>query len=298
MEAALPDSFIAFVNTVFVPVGLMLIMFSLGLTLALRDFALLVTNARTVFAGLFGQLVIMPLLALGIGLLFRLPPPLALGLFILAICPAGTTSNALTWLGRGNVALAVTLTALSSLVTVFTIPLLLSWALTHFLGGGEAPELPVLGTMVQLMRVTILPIAAGMLVRRFAPDFAARLARWLRPTAAIILVVVIAFSVAISLDMVMLNLLRGGPAIWTLNVAAMAAGLAIGRAIGSGPRDSMTLAIEVGVHNVTLAIFLTLTVLDNLPLAVLQNIYGVVMLLNAALLIRWFRTRIAAEAAA
>jgi BASS family bile acid:Na+ symporter len=294
----LPDSFIAFVNTVFVPVGLMLIMFSLGLTLALRDFALLVTNARTVFAGLFGQLAIMPLLALGIGLLFRLPPPLALGLFILAICPAGTTSNALTWLGRGNVALAVTLTALSSLVTVFTIPLLLSWALTHFLGGGEAPELPVLGTMVQLMRVTILPIAAGMLVRRFAPGFAARLARWLRPTAAIILVVLIAFSVAISLDMVMLNLLRGGPAIWTLNVAAMAAGLAIGRAIGAGARDSMTLAIEVGVHNVTLAIFLTLTVLDNLPLAVLQNIYGVVMLLNAALLIRWFRARIAAEAAA
>jgi BASS family bile acid:Na+ symporter len=249
-----------------------------------------------VFAGLFGQLVVMPLLALGIGLAFRLPPPLALGLFILAICPAGTTSNALTWLGRGNVALAVTLTALSSLVTVFTIPLLLSWALGHFLGGGEAPELPVLGTMVQLLRVTVLPIAAGMLVRRFAPDFAARLARWLRPTSAVVLVVVIAFSVAISLDMVMLNIVAGGPAIWTLNVAAMAAGLLIGRAIGAGARDSMTLAIEVGVHNVTLAIFLTLTVLDNLPLAVLQNIYGVVMLLNAAMLIRWFRRRVAAEA--
>jgi bile acid:Na+ symporter, BASS family len=293
----MPDSFVAFVNTVFVPVGLMLIMFSLGLTLALRDFALLLTNAKTVLAGLAGQLVVMPLLALGIGLAFRLPPPLALGLFILAICPAGTTSNALTWLGRGNVALAVTLTALSSLVTVFTIPVLLSWALTHFLGGGEAPRLPVLATMVQLLRVTVLPIAAGMLVRYFAPDFAARLARWLRPTSAVVLVAVIAFSVVISLDMVMLNVARGGPAIWALNLAAMAAGLAIGRAIGAGPRDSMTLAIEVGVHNVTLAIFLTLTVLDNLPLAVLQNIYGVVMLLNAALLIRWYRGRVTAEAA-
>jgi bile acid:Na+ symporter, BASS family len=186
----MPDSFVAFVNTMFVPVGLMLIMFSLGLTLALRDFALLLTNAKTVFAGLAGQLVVMPLLALAIGLLFRLPPPLALGLFILAI--------------------------------------------------------------------------------------------W----------------VAISLDMVMLNLLRGGPAIWTLNVAAMAAGLLIGRLIGAEPRDRMTLAIEVGVHNVTLAIFLTLTVLDNLPLAVLQNIYGVVMLLNASLLIRGFRRLIRAGEAA
>jgi BASS family bile acid:Na+ symporter len=288
-------AFIAFVNTVFVPVGLMLIMFSLGLTLKLRDFALVTRTPRIVAAGLLGQLVAMPLLALGIGLLFRLPPPMALGLFILGICPAGTTSNALTWLGRGNVALAVVLTAISSLVTVFTIPLLLSWALPHFLGGGQAPKLSVLQTMVQLLRVAVVPIAVGMVVNRFVPGFAARLSRWLRPTSAVVLVVVIAFSVVISLDMVMQNLLRGGPAIYALNLAATAAGLLIARAVGATARDSMTLAIEVGVHNVTLAIFLTLTVLSNLPLAVLQNIYGVVMLLNAALLIRWFRRRVAAE---
>jgi BASS family bile acid:Na+ symporter len=286
---------IAFVNTVFVPIGLMLIMFSLGLTLALKDFALAAKTPLTIFAGLTGQIVVMPLLALGIGLLFRLPPPMALGLFILGICPAGTTSNALTWLGRGNVALAVVLTALSSLVTVITIPLLLSWALPHFLGGGDAPKLSVLNTMAQLLRVTILPIGAGMLVRRFAPDFAGRLSRWLRPTSAVVLVAVIAFSVVISLDMVMLNIVRAGPAIFTLNVAAMAAGIAIAALIGAGARDRMTLAIEVGVHNVTLAIFLTLTVLGNLPLAVLQNIYGVIMLFNAWLLIRWFRSRVTAE---
>src|SRR3712207_3295918 len=111
--------FIAFVNTVFVPVGLMLIMFSLGLTLALQDFRLLLSRPGIVLAGLAGQLVAMPLLALAIAILFQLPPPLALGLFILGICPAGTTSNALTFIGRGNVALAVVLTALSSLITVF-----------------------------------------------------------------------------------------------------------------------------------------------------------------------------------
>ena len=149
--------------------------------------------------------------------------------------------------------------------------------------------------MAQLLRVTIVPIGAGMVVRRFAPDFAGRLARWLRPASAVVLVAVIAFSVVISLDMVMLNIVRAGPAIWTLNVAAMAAGIGIAALIGAGARDRMTLAIEVGVHNVTLAIFLTLTVLGNLPLAVLQNIYGVIMLLNAGLLIRWFRPRVKAE---
>jgi BASS family bile acid:Na+ symporter len=291
----MPNEYVVFVNTVFVPIGLMLIMFSMGLTLALADFRLVMTNAKLVFTGLGGQLFLMPLLALGIALLFRLPPELALGLFILGICPAGTTSNALTFVGRGNVALAVVLTALSSLITVFTIPLLLSWAVQHFAVDGEIPDLSISGTIMQLVRITVLPIIVGMVVRRFAPDFAARMSRWLRPTSLIVMIGVIGFSVLVSLEMVLLNLVRAGPAIWTLNVAATAAGLLIAKVIGANDRDSMTLAIEVGVHNVTLAIFITLTVLDSLPLAVMQNIYGVVMLLNAGLLIRWFRSRRAPE---
>ena len=106
---------------------------------------------------------------------------------------------------------------------------------------------------------------------------------------------IIAFGVAISAEMVWHNLLGVGPAVWVLNAAAMAVGLLLGRAIGADSRDSMTLAIEVGVHNVTLAVFLTLTVLNSLPLALTQNIYGVVMLLNGTLLVRWFRARIAAR---
>jgi bile acid:Na+ symporter, BASS family len=290
-----PD-FVAFVNTVWVPVGLALIMFSMGLTLALGDFALVLRRPAPVAAGLGGQLLLMPLLALGIGVLFRLPPEIGLGLFIVAICPAGTTSNALTFVGRGNVALAVVLTALSSLVTVLTIPLLLSWALPWFLAGsGEQLTLSVPNTILQLVRITVLPIAVGMAVRRLRPDFAERLVRWLRPTAFVILVGVIAFSVAVSARMVLDNLLAAGPAIYVLNVAAMLTGLALARLIGAERRDAMTLAIEVGVHNVTLAIFLTLTLLHSLPLAVTQNIYGVVMILNGTLLIRWFRSRLAAD---
>lgn len=286
------DAFVAFVNGVFVPVGLMLIMFSMGLTLALRDFGLVAKGGPLVAAGLGGQLLLLPLLGLAIGWLFALPPELALGLFIISICPAGTTSNALTFIGRGNVALAVVLTALSSLVTVFTIPVLLSWALPFFLGeGGDVPTLSVPQTILQLVRITVLPIAVGMLVYRFAPDFAAKLARWLRPVALVVLIGVIGFAVAVSFDMVLQNLVGAGPALWTLNAVATVAGMLIGRAVGASARDAMTLGIEVGVQNATLAIFLTLTVLGSLPLAVSQNIYGVVMLLNGFLLIRWFRAR-------
>ena len=294
------DAWIQFFNTVFVPVGLMLIMFAMGLTLAVRDFVAVVREPRTVGAGFATHLLALPLLGLAIGWVFRLPPELALGLFIVSICPAGTTSNALTFVGRGNVALAVILTALTSLVTVFTIPLLLSWSLPFFLGGGEGevPSLSVPNTILQLVRITVLPVLAGMVVHRLWPAGAARLARWLRPTAMIVLVVVIGVSVAVSAEMVLRNLLAVTPAIIALNLAAMGAGLLLGRLIGASSRDAMTLSIETGVQNVTLAIFLTLTVLDSLPLAVTQNIYGVVMLLNASLLIRWWRRRIAAEAPA
>ena len=290
---------IAFVNTVLVPGGLMLIMFSMGLTLTLGHFGLVLRHPRPVAAGLAGQLLLMPLLALAVGALFRLRPELALGMFIIAICPAGTTSNALTFVGRGNVALAVVLTALSSLVTIFTIPLLLSWALPWFLGGGgQVPVLSVPRTISQLATIVVLPIAAGMVVHRLAPAWADRVVPWLRPVAFIVLLAVIAFGVAVSASMVWDNLLHVGPAVWVLNAAAMAIGLGLGWGIGADRRDAMTLAIEVGVHNVTLAIFLTLTVLDSLPLALTQNIYGVVMLINGTLLVRWFRRRLADPAGA
>jgi len=292
------QEWIQFVNTAVVPVGLMLVMFSLGLTLTLRDFVLVARSPLLVGAGFATHLLVLPLLGLAIGFLFGLSPELALGLFIVSLCPAGTTSNAMTFVGRGNVALAVVLTALSSLVTVFTIPVVLAWAVPWFLAGSEArvPTLSVPAMILQLARITLLPILVGMIFRHFLPELAARMARWLRPTAFVIVVVVIAFSVAVSANMVLDNLVGATPAIVALNVAAMAFGLLLGRMIGAGARDAMTLAIETGVQNVTLAIFLTLTVLDNLSLAVTQNIYGVVMLLNASLLIRWWRGRIAAEA--
>ncbi|OWK29496.1 bile acid:sodium symporter family protein [Sphingomonas dokdonensis] len=290
---------IAFVNQALVPIGLALIMFSMGLTLALRDFAAILSGGRAAVAGLATHLLVLPLLGLGVGALFGLSPELALGLFIISICPAGTTSNALTFVGRGNLALAVVLTLMTSVVTVFTIPLLLRWAVPWFLdgGGGAVPQLDIVGTMGQLARITLAPIAAGMVVRRFAPGAAAVMAQRLRPTAFIVLVAVIGFSVIVSFDMVVQNLLAATPAIYALNAAAMAFGLLVGRVLGLNQRDWMTLAIETGVQNATLALFLTLTVLGSLPLAVTQNIYGVVMLLNATLLIRWFKGRIAREEA-
>jgi BASS family bile acid:Na+ symporter len=294
------DAAIDFVTNRVVPAGLMLVMFSMGLTLALRDFAMVLRRPKLVGAGFAMHLLVLPLLAFLVGFVFQLSPERALGLFIVSLCPAGTTSNAMTFAGRGNVALAVILTALSAIITVFTIPIVLSWAVPWFLAGAgrTVPSPDPLGMTRQLALITLLPIVVGMALRHFAPHVAARLARWLRPTAFVIVVVVIAFSIIVAGRVVLDNLLAATPAIYALNLAAIAFGLLLGRLLGASARDAMTLSIETSVQNVTLSIFLTLTVLGSRPLAITQNIYGVVMILNATLLIRWWRRRIDAEVAA
>lgn len=287
---------IHFVNGVLIPIGLALIMFSMGLTLRLADFAFAAGMRRLVAVGVAAHMLLLPLLGLAVGRLFGLEHELALAVFIIAICPTGTTSNALTFVGGGNVALAVVLTAISSLITVFTIPLLLAWAIPHFMdGAGKLPELSMLDTIAKLVRITILPIAVGMVVHSRWPDFAVSLARKLKPTSFIVLIAMLGFSIAISFEMVVRNAIAVGPAMFALNVLALASGLLIGRLMKVGARDQMTLAIEVGVQNATLALFLTATVLGSLELSVSQNVYGVLMLANAGILIRLFRARIAAD---
>lgn len=288
---------IQFVNGVLIPIGLALIMFSMGLTLRLADFAFAAGLRRLVAVGVAAHMLLLPLLGLAVGRLFGLEHELALAVFIIAICPTGTTSNALTFVGGGNVALAVVLTAISSLITVFTIPLLLAWAIPHFMdGAGKLPELSMVDTIAKLVRITVLPIAAGMVARSRWPNFSISLARKLKPTSFIVLLSMLGFSIAISFDMVIRNAIAVGPAMFALNIFALASGLAIGRLMKVGARDQMTLAIEVGVQNATLALFLTATVLGSLELSISQNVYGVLMLVNAGILIRLFRARIAAEA--
>ncbi|WP_257389000.1 bile acid:sodium symporter family protein [Tahibacter caeni] len=292
------DEFIVLVNRVVVPLGLIAIMFSMGLSLRPREFAEVARNPRAVLGGLFGQLVLLPPLAVAVAALFRLPPAMAAGLFILAICPGGITSNAITYAAKANVALAVVLTTVSSLITVFTIPPLLNWALSHYFVAGEVPPLSVPATMRQLAQMTLAPILAGMLVNRLWPDAAARLTVWLRPASLIVLIAVIAFAVLASVELVLANLLQAGPAAYLLNAASMALGLGIAALLRLERNDSLTVAIEVGIHNATMATFLSLSVLKEMALAITPTIYGIIMIVNAGLLVRWLRRRAPAAAAA
>lgn len=290
------EEFIALINRVVVPVGLVAIMLSMGLSLKPRDFAEVARNPRAVFGGLFGQLVLLPPLAVFAAWAFRLPPAMATGLFILAICPGGITSNAITYAAKANVALAVVLTTLSSLITVSTIPPLMNWGLAHYFVGGDVPPLSVPATMLQLAQMTLAPILTGMLVRYLWPDAAERMTVWLRPASLVVLVAVIGFAVFASLGLVVDNLLRAGPAAFVLNATSMGLGLLIAGLLGLNRNDSLTVAIEVGIHNATMATFLSLSVLKSMSLAITPTIYGIIMIANAGLLVRWLRRRETATA--
>ncbi len=140
---------ITFINTSLVPLGLMAIMFSMGMSLTLADFRRLFEAPRGVMVGLLGQLIFLPVLGFAIVFIFRLPPEMAVGLSILAFCPGGVTSNAIVFAARANIALSVTLTAIASLITVFTTPLLIAAALDYYFDGGEVPHFSISNTYSQ-----------------------------------------------------------------------------------------------------------------------------------------------------
>jgi bile acid:Na+ symporter, BASS family len=280
-----------FVSTMIVPIGLMAIMFSMGLSLALSDFAEVAANPRAAIVGLTGQLLILPPIAIGISALFGLTPEMAVGLFILANCPGGVTANAITYVAKANVALGVVLTTVSSIITVFTLPLLVSWSLQYYIVDGTPPTLSIPETMLQLARVTLLPIAAGMALRQFWRAGAERLTIYLRPVSMILLITVIAFSVYVSADLVVENLRRSAPAAFTLNVTSIVVAVTLALLARLQRRDVLTIGIEVGIHNATMATFLSLSILHSLALAITPTIYGCIMVLNAFILVALLRDR-------
>lgn len=277
-------------NTVIIGWGLIAVMFSLGLSLTVKDFAYVLQNRRSIGAGLIGQLLLLPPLGCAVVIFFGLPPALAIGLLILAFSPGGITSNAVVFAAKGNVALSVVLTSIASLVTVLSTPLLINLSLDYFMAEGTAPAFSVLDTVGRLFQMTVLPIVLGMIIRRVVPAFAERLVVLLRPAALIVLLCVIGFSVYISADLVWQNIAIAGPAVLALNIFAMLMGLWLARMFRLDDRDSITIGIEVGVQNATVATFLTMAVMNDIVLAVIPTLYGVLMLVNAFILVRIWRS--------
>ena len=164
----------AFINAEVIPWVLRLVMMGLGLSLTLVDFKRIIVFPKAVTIGLIAQLVGLPTAAFGLSLLFDAPPAIAVGLVILAACPSGVTANAYTFASRADVPLCVTLSAITSVVTVFTIPFLIDIALRLFFQEGQLTQISPIGMLINLMTFTLLPLTIGMVLRIQFPEMAER----------------------------------------------------------------------------------------------------------------------------
>lgn len=259
------------------PIALIIIMAGIGLSLRPGDFVVVAKRPAGLVWGSVAQLALMPAAAFVLAWLLPMPPLVAVGLVILAACPGGTSSNLVTYLARGHLALSISLTVTASLVTIVTLPLLTNLALGWFVGDGQQVQLPVLQTVAMLAVITVIPVAAGMLVRWRAPVVAARAERAVGLFGALVLAALIA-TIAVQIgDRLPTLLLQAGPACVALNLIGIGLGLFATRGLGLPPADALTVAVELGIKNGTLGLLVAMTLLESPEMGVPSAVYGLLM---------------------
>lgn len=278
------------INNVVMPLALGIIMLGLGLSLTLDDFKRVLNYPRAVFVGLFCQMALLPAVAVGVAHLFQLPDALAVGLMLLAAAPGGATANLFSHLAKGDVALNITLTAVNSLLALFTLPLIVNWSLVHFLGEGQVIPM-VFDKVIQVFVIVLGPVAIGMSVRRAAPSIADRLDKPVRILSALFLVLVIAAAVAKERANLADYFAQVGLAALVFNLVSMAVGFFVPRLFGVLTRQAVAIGMEIGIHNGTLAIYLANQVLKRDDMAISPAIYSLIMFFTAAAFGTWMARR-------
>lgn len=267
-------------TAVLLPLALAIVMLGMGLSLVPEDFKRITRYPRAVAVGTVCQIVLLPLIGVLITLVVPMQPAIAVGLIVLAVCPGGPSSNLVTYLARGDVALSVTLTAVSSIVTVFTIPLFTNLALQYFLGTSAAIALPIGSTMLQIFLITLLPIAIGMAIRHQFPATARRLEKQMSRLAIGLLALIIVLLLIKEGSKLPGFLVQVGIGVVLLNLLAMAAGLLAAKLFRLPLAQQVCIAIEVGIQNGTLAIAITAGLLNNPDMAVPAAVYSLLMYLT------------------
>lgn len=264
-------------SSLLLPLILACIMFSLGLGLAPADFKRIFTQPRALIVGVLCHFVLLPLACYAMLSLWGLSGAFAVGFMILAACPTGSTSNLLTYLARGDVALAVSFTAVASVATIFTLPLIVTWALNHYLGAARAVDVPVGLMMGQVALVLGLPVSLGMAARWRWPAWAQRFEPRATRIATVLFVLIVLLAVVKNWALLVANFASLAPFALLLNLTMLAVGFAVAWAARLSRRQSVTLGIETAVQNAALALVIASTVLKEDAMAIPGALYGVLM---------------------
>ena len=270
---------------IFLPLALGIIMMGMGLSLTVGDFQRVVKYPKAVGLGLLNQIILLPVVAYLLIILFGLKTELAVGLMILAACPGGATSNLISHLARGDTALSITLTAISSLITVVTIPFIVNFAIVEFMPNGREQTLDVLSTVLSVIAITLVPVSIGMIIRSGNKKFAKRMEKPVKVISAVFLALIILAALLKERENLAEYFRLAGPVALALNVIMLAVGFYGSRIVRLIPRQSGTISIETGIQNGTLGITIAATLLENPQMTIPSAIYSLVMFLTAAVVI-------------
>jgi BASS family bile acid:Na+ symporter len=276
--------------SIILPAALFFIMLGMGLGLRPENFKKILLEPKAIGLGLSAQLIMLPALCWLVVSFSNLAPAIATGLLILSFCPSGTTSNIYTLLCRGDVALSISLTAIISLITPFTIPILTHYTLMAQLGEASSIQLPIGKTIIQLIIITLVPVGLGMLANHFKADLCRKLEKPFKILSLIFLFIIIAGIVKKNWTTISTHMLSSGLTVLSFNVLALIIGYGLARIARLPTNQATTICFEIGIQNGTTALLVTSTLLNMPLLTIGPVIYSLLMFVTGALfglLLHW-----------
>ena len=266
------------------PICLALIMLGLGLGLSVKDFTRILRVPKDFFVGFFSQLVILPIVALGIALILNLPAPIAVGLMIIAAAPGGVTSNVLTKFANGDVALSISLTAIVSLISIVSVPFVVITS-ADILGVSISSDISMTGIALKMALVVTVPVVIGMTIRGFAENFILSKINIINKITGWLFVIVFAAIWIEEKDNILTYLAEAGLAVLILNVIMMTIAYFIAKKFVSGIAQQKCIALECGLQNGTLAVFVATLMFDQVAYMIPTAAYALTMYITGFIFI-------------
>jgi len=268
-------------TAVFLPLALAIIMLGLGLSLTVNDFKRILIYPKAIFIGLLCQMVILPVLCFLIAQGFGLSAELAVGLMLLAASPGGPTANLFSHLSKGDVALNITLTAVNSILTLFTLPFIVNFSIELFMESGQVIPMQF-KKIIEVFAIVMIPVTLGMFIKSKSPGVSLKLEKPVKIVSAIFLVLIILAAVLKEKENIVIYFQQVGMPALVFNITSMIIGYFMPRLFRLDKKQCIAIGMEVGIHNGTLAIYIALSVIGSSIMSIPPAIYSLLMFFTAA----------------
>ena len=278
--------------TTIAPVALALIMLGLGASLTVKDFTRVFQNPKEFFVGLICQLIVLPVIAYLLVIILKTPIELALGVMLIAAAPGGVTSNVLTKFANGDVALSISLTAFSSLISIVSVPYIVFLSIDLFDISYIEKEISMLGISLKMFFVVTVPVLIGMIIRRFANDFIQKNMKIIQRISIVLFIVVFIAIYIEEWNSIVMFLTKAGIIAFTLNLVMMIIGFYTAKFFASGVAQQRCISLECGLQNGTLAVFVGTQLFDNMSYMVPTAAYALIMMTTSVLFVLFLRKKI------